>query len=44
MRDTHDVLGQDERDATPGVVQFRRQSAELLRTMAQRGTARGRWE
>jgi hypothetical protein len=45
MRDTHDLLDrQDERNATPGVVQFRRPSVELLRTMAQRGTARGRWE
>src|SRR5262245_11600966 len=31
MRDTHDLLDrQDERNATPGVVQFRRASAELL--------------
>jgi hypothetical protein len=45
MRDTHDLLDrQDERNATPGVVQSRRPSVELLRTMAQRGTARGRWE
>src|SRR5262245_33565224 len=45
MRDTHDLLDrQDERNATPGVVQFRRPSAELLRALARRGTARGRWE
>src|SRR5262245_39702762 len=39
MRDTHDVLGQDERNATPDVVQFRRPSAELA---ARAGTTRHR--
>src|SRR5262245_1466987 len=41
---THGLFDrQDERNATPGVVQFRRASAELLRALAQRGTARGLW-